>query len=257
LQMLSNAHVDFIFIDATNCFTYLETVTTLCEISMQMRSEGIYTPQIVFTTNSCGGVTMNYLYDQFYSLSLYDELWFHWNGKPLILGNFNDPDLRADVKDFFTIKYSWAWTNSKNEPDHWQFIDTYPQDYGWSIDPATPEQIAVSVAQHPFSTTGTSYHNNNQPAVNSQYTTDFTGQGLHFAEQWRRALDVDPPVIMVTQWNEWIAQRNIWDQGNGIYAGRPIKNGDSWFVDEFTQEFTRDMAPMKGGRTDNYYYQLL
>ena len=257
LQMLSNAHVDFIYIDVTNSFTYLETVKTLCEVSLQMRLEGIYTPQIAFTTNSYGGQTMNALYDEFYALSLFDELWFKWDGKPLILGNFNDPELRADVKDFFTIKYSWAWTNTKNKPNHWQFIDTYPQDFGWSIDPATPEQIAVSVAQHPFSTTGTSYHNNNEPPVNSKYTTDFTGQGLHFAEQWKRALEVDPPVIMVTQWNEWVAQRFIWDQGNGTYAGRPIKDGDSWFVDEFTEEFSRDMAPMKGGRTDNYYYQLI
>ncbi len=31
----------------------------------------------------------------------------------------------------------------------------------------------------------------------------------------------------------------------------------SWFVDVFTREFNRDIAPMKGGYTDNYYYQLI
>jgi len=224
---------------------------------MQMRKEGINTPQIIFTTNSFSGKTMNKLYDEFYAFSLFDDLWFKWEGKPLILGIADDPDLRAEVKNFFTIKYSWAWTDTKNKPNHWQWLDTYPQDYGWSTDPTVPEQIVVSVASHPTRTMGSSYHNNSQPLVNNQYVTDFTGQGLHFAEQWTRALEVDPKVIMVTQWNEWFASRFIWDQGDGIYAGRPIKNGDSYFVDAFTEEFNRDMVPMKGGHTDNYYYQLI
>ena len=257
LQMLSNAHVDFIYIDATNAVTYLETVKTLCEVSIKMRQEGIFTPQIVFTTFSSSGQTINTLFDEFYSQDLYGELWFKWNGKPLIMGNIKDPVLRSDVKNFFTIKYSWAWTNTKNEPNHWQWMDNYPQDYGWSTNPSIPEQIVVTVASHPNNTEGKSYSLNSQPPINSNYLTDYTNQGLRFAEQWTRALQVDPPVIMVTQWNEWVAQRFIWDQGNGIYAGKPIKNGDSYFVDVFTQEFNRDIAPMKGGYTDNYYYQLI
>ncbi|NJK45166.1 MAG: hypothetical protein HC933_13585 [Pleurocapsa sp. SU_196_0] len=69
---------------------------------------------------------------------------------------------------------------------------------------------------------------------------------------------MDPKVIMVTQWNEWLAQRFIWDKGdNKQYGGRPISNGGSHFVDVFSQEFNRDMAPMKDGHTDNMYYQLV
>ena len=256
MQMLSNAHVDFLYIDATNSFTYLETVKTLCEVSLQMRLEGIYTPQIAFTTNSNSGQTINSLYDEFYAQDLFSELWFKWNGKPLMLGDFNDPALRPEVKDFFTIKYCWAWTDTKTKPNHWQWLDTYPQDYGWSTDPSVPEQIVVSTAQHPTSSQGKSYHNGAQPAVNSNYLTDFTGQGLHAAEQWKRALEVDPPVVMVTQWNEWVAQRFI-QSGAGTFAGKPIKTGDTFFVDVFNQEFNRDMAPMKDGHTDNYYYQLI
>lgn len=257
LQMLSNAHVDFIYIDATNAYTYLATVKTLCEVSIQMRLEGIYTPQIVFTTFFSSGKTINSLYDEFYAQDLFSELWFKWNGKPLMLGDINDPVLRPEVKNFFTIKYSWAWTEAKTKPNHWQWIDTYPQDYGWNTDPAVPEQIPVSVASHPNNTRGKSFSNGLQPSLNTSYLTDFTPQGLHFSEQWTRALQVNPQVIMVTQWNEWVAQRFIWDQGNSIFAGKPIKNGDSYFVDVFNQEFNRDMAPMKGGYTDNYYYQLI
>ncbi len=255
LQMLSNAHVDFLFFDTSNGYLYLDVVKTLCEVSLQMRKEGIHTPQIAFLTNA-GAQTVNYLYDHFYAYSAYDELWFKWEGKPLLLGNMNEPALRPEVKNFFTIRYSWAWTD-QTIPQQWQWLDKYPQDYGWNTDPAVPEQIPVGVGSHSGINHGTSFNNNTQPPVNEKYLTEFTGQGLNFAEQWKRVFEVDPPIVMVSQWNEWIAGRSIWDQGDGVCAGRPIKNGDSWFIDAFNQEFNRDMVPMKGGHTDNYYYQLI
>jgi hypothetical protein len=255
LQMLSNAHVDFLFFDTSNGYLYLDVVKTLCEVSLQMRKEGINTPQIAFLTNA-GAQTVNCLYDHFYAYKAYDELWFKWEGKPLLLGNMNEPALRPEVKDFFTIRHSWAWTD-QTIPQQWQWIDTYPQDYGWNTDPAVPEQVPVAVGSHSGINHGTSFNNNAQPPVNEKYLTEFTGQGLNFAEQWKRVFEVDPPIVMVTQWNEWIAGRSIWDQGDGVCAGRPIKNGDSWFIDAFNEEFNRDMVPMKGGHTDNFYYQLI
>jgi len=257
LQMMSNAKVDFLFFDVTNGPTYLETVNKLCEISMQMRAEGIPTPQIAFMTHSNSGQVMNNLYNDFYSKNSYSELWFRWQGKPLILGDFNDAALQQNVRDFFTIKYSWAATDTKNQPNHWQWLDWTPQDYGWSTDKNVPEQMTVTTAFHPSNPHGQSYKNGQQPPVNSDYISEFTGQGRYAQEQWDHALKVDAPVIMVTQWNEWLAQRFIWDKGDGQYAGRPIKNGDTYFVDVFNEEYNRDMAPMKDGHTDNMYYQLV
>jgi hypothetical protein len=204
---------------------------------------------------------MNSIYDNFFALSFYNDLWFKWQGKPLILGDINDTTLRIDVKNFFTIKHSWAWMD-QSIPNQWSWLDNYPQRFGWTTSSSVPEQISVSVAQHPTSSIGTSYHNGTEPPVNSQYMTDFTGQGLCFDEQWKRALQVDPPLVMVTQWNEWVAQRFICSSSDAIkpgskYAGRTINNGDTYFVDDLNEEFTRDIAPMKGGRTDNYYYQLI
>lgn len=257
LQMLSNAHVDFVYFDVTNAYTYLETVKAFCNVSVQMRKEGIYTPEIVFCTKAKSGKVMNTLYDEFYSQSLFDDLWFRWDGKPLILGDKSDAELRTEVKDFFTIKFSWAWTDAKNTKDHWQWLDSYPQDYGWSVNKQTPDQIPVSLAQHPTSSIGSSYSNAVQPPVNEKYVTEFTGKGIQFAEQWKKALAVDPTVIMITQWNEFTAQRAIWSNGLGTFAGRPITDGESFFVDAFSEEFNRDIAPMKGGHTDNYYYQMV
>lgn len=257
MQMLTNAGVDFIYFDVTNALVYFETVLAVCEVIEQMRSDGIAAPDIMFLTNTRSGQTMNEVYDQLYSKGLYKDLWFEWEGRPLIFGQPNDPLLRPEVKDFFTIKYSWAWTDADKEPDHWQWLDAYPQDYAWSEDPEIPVQISVSTAHHPQNPLGKSFHEGSQPQVNADYTTEFTNEGLQFAEQWSRAHEIDPQVVMVTQWNEWLAQRFIWDSDKKDYAGRSIQKGDTYFVDVLTKEFNRDIAPMKGGYTDNYYYQLV
>jgi len=259
IQMLANAGVDFVYFDATNTYIYLDQVLAFCDMSLQMRDEGVQTPYLVFCTNSNSGRTVNTLYEQFYSLAQYRDLWFIWQGKPLILGKVNDPELAPEARDFFTFRYSWAWTDTKNNPHHWQWIDNTPQDWGWDRDPNIPEQLPVAVAEHPVSNRGGSFHDDVEPPLDQYKLTAFTGQGLHFKEQWQRAHEVDPEVIMVTGWNEWIAQRMIKGQDGspGYFLGEPIQNGDTYFVDAYNQEFNRDMEPMKGGHTDNRYYQFV
>jgi hypothetical protein len=78
--------------------------------------------------------------------------------------------------------------------------------------------------------------------------------GLNFAEQWRRALQVDPPFVFITGWNEWTA--GFYQEWARYKAPPPI------FVDEFNEQFSRDIEPMKddkqiGGHGDDYYYQLV
>jgi hypothetical protein len=260
LQMLSQAKVDFLYFDVTNAFIYLDTVKALCKVSMEMRAEGIQTPKITFTTNTKSGETMNKLYDEFYSQNECKDLWFSWDGKPVMLGDITDPVLRADVKAFFTIRRSWVGsTDITKMENHWPWLNWTPQTWGWSGSKDNKDQVAVAAAFHPENPRGQSFTTaNGQPPVDSSYNTAFTGRGLHAQEQWDRALSVDPKIVMVTQWNEWLAQRFIWSKGdNKQYGGRPISNGYSHFVDVFSPEFNRDMAPMKGGHTDNMYYQLV
>lgn len=256
LQMLSDADVDFIFFDVTNGPVYLDAVTQVCEMSLAMRKQGTKTPDICFLTNTHSGRVMTELHETFYTAGTFEELWFCWQGKPLMMGDKNDPELSAEAASFFTIKYSWAHTEAEREPDHWQWLDETPQRYGWCESPGVPEQISVSVAHHPLNPYGQSYIGGAQPPVDETYRSVFTGQGLQFEEQWKRALEVDPAVVMVTQWNEWIAMRFIWEQGPGQFGGRPIEDGDSYFVDVFNEEYNRDVEPMKGGHTDNHYYLL-
>lgn len=261
MQMLANAGIDFIYVDVTNALLYEESAEALLTTISQMRKQGIPAPKVVFITNAASGQIINRVYDTFYKDGRHDGLWFQWDGKPLILGQKDDPKLRDELKAYYTIRYSWAWTAANKKPDHWQWIDTSPQDYGWSESPDKPEQIPVTVASHATNSIGRSYHKGKQPMVGADYLTAFTAQGLHFEEQWQRAHEVDPTVVMVTGWNEWIAMRFINKPGDRnylpLFAGRtPFADGTT-FVDAFTAEFSRDIAPMRGGHSDNYYYQMV
>ena len=71
-------------------------------------------------------------------------------------------------------------------------------------------------------------------------------RGLNFQEQWDHALKMDPELIFITGWNEWIAGRYKNWQGT-----------ENAFVDQCDKEYSRDIEPMKGGFADNYYYQLV
>lgn len=262
MSMLANAGVDFIHFDTTNGPLYLNTVEAVCEVIAQMRSEGLHAPSITFTTNANSGRTMNEVYDEFYAKKRYQDLWFRWQGKPLMLGHVDDPVLRPEVRDFFTIKKSWV-APRKPAKDQWNWLSFYPQSYGFGESRDVPEHVPVAVAFHPNNPRGKSYHNGKQPSVDSDYMTPYTHKGPHFEEQFLRAREVDPKVITVTQWNEWLAQRKLFTEERFAndkdkkYAGNPIEYGDTMFVDVWNMEFNRDIAPMKGGYTDSYYYQLV
>jgi len=257
IAMMAAAGVDFIYFDVTNAFTYLPVVDTYCEISVEMRGKGIRAPYISFMTHSSEGKTMNTLYDEFYAKQKYNNLWFIWEGKPLIFGNPDDKVLRPEVKSFFTLKYSWAWTDAQNQPNHWQWIDKYPQDFGWSSK-GIADQVPVAVASHPVSNIGNSYSDGKEPACNEYKLTPFTGQGRHFAEQWKQVFVLQPKVVMITQFNEWMAQRFITgDKASPGFLGNPPVKGNTYFVDAYNQEYNRDIEPMKDGHTDNMYYQMV
>ncbi len=266
MSMLADAGIDVIFFDVTNALTYLDAVKAIGETSLQMRAEGNATPQIAFLTHARGGRTQTELYEKFYSQNLYPELWYRRDGKPFLLG---EPDAKMDdgspmsdeVKAYFSRRESWAWSNPGgwygDGKGKWPWLDNTPQAPGLSPD-GKLEQIVVETAQHPTTNKGKSFHDNKQPPVNQYGIAAETPRGLHFAEQWKRALEVDPPLVFLTQWNEWLAQRFIvTDKVKSNLIGRALEPGESFFVDVYTAEYNRDIEPMKGGWSDNYYYQMV
>ncbi len=102
----------------------------------------------------------------------------------------------------------------------------------------------LSVLSHPRS------HGRSFEVGRQNSPQQYDPSGRNFAQQWQRALELDPPCIFITGWNEWIAGR--FDHTAPFYQPGPVT-----FVDQFDQEHSRDIEPMRGGHGDNYYYQMV
>lgn len=280
-RQLCDAGVDLIVLDNTNDHIYEDVFRFIADVFRRMRAEGEPTPQIACLASQ---KSVELLWDKIYSRGLYADLWFRWKGKPLLLfgqhvtGNrqqVNDVRFPKAITDFFTIRQSWAWTTLRwydDGHDEWPWVDHYPQSVGWSESPDRAEYVPVAVAEHPLSNIGRSFHDGVQPETDRYDVTPDTDKGLYFAEQWSRALEVDPEFVFVTGWNEWTAgqmtrrhedydeEMRQWDFFPGANCGkggRKIEMGESYFIDQYNQEYSRDIEPMKGGHGDNYYYQLM
>ncbi|HSW47060.1 MAG TPA: hypothetical protein VLM89_15965, partial [Phycisphaerae bacterium] len=249
-RLLADAGIDTLIFDTTNAITYRPVYMKLCEVFTQVRREGGRTPQIAFMVNTRAGETAQELFRDLYQPGRYRELWFHWQGKPLLIC---DPKEAApELREFFTLRRAHWPFKLVNTPYAWHWESTYPQVYGYTDDPNKPEQVNVAVAQNLRVADGGVTNMSNGDARGRSFhegkqdlSPGAVNHGYNCQEQWKRAIELDPPFVMVTGWNEWIAGR--W--GN---PGGPIV-----FVDQLDQEFSRDIEPMKGGHGDNYYWQLV
>lgn len=251
-QMLSDAGVDVIVFDATNATIYLPQITKIAKCYRELRKEGNSIPSIAFIVHTDPLKTVQRLYDNIYKKGLFKDLWFYWKGKPLLLCPLEG--LNSETKNFFSSRETWAWSKQTtwfgNGKDKWTWLDHTPQSYGWHESPNKPEEISVAIAEHPVTNIGRSFHDGKEPDIKR------SGEGLYFAEQWKRALKSDPEFLFVSGWNEWVAMR-FSDGSAKNFMGKPIKRGDTYFVDEYDAEYSRDAEPVKGAFNDNYYYQLV
>ena len=253
-QLLAVAGVDTLIFDTSNKVTYPENYHTLLRVFSEMRKAGQPTPQVAFLTPFWNpGSTVNKLYHELYSKGWHEELWFKWEGKPLILADPKqiDPTLRG----FFTFRSPQpSYFIGPTGPEMWSWLEVYPQ-HVFRNKQGQKEQMAVGIAQNAIGdklgymsnplSCGRSWHRG-RPVQNPHQTP----WGLNVAEQWSRALHEDPQVVFFTGWNEWTAMRfDTW-------AGWP-NPGYPIFVDEFDPEHSRDIEPMCGGFGDAYYYQFV
>jgi hypothetical protein len=254
VQMLSDAGVDVLILDATNALTYDAEREALCIVLEQMRAEGHRVPKIALFPYANHLPVVQHLWETFYKPGRHRDLWFHWKGKPLLLTPTEG--LSDEVKTFFTIRTSWAWTRGHawfgDGKDKWPWLDFAPQVPGWHEAPNKAECVPVGVSQHITSNIGRSFHGSRQPAP----AECRPGDGLYFDEQWRHALPHNPEFLFITGWNEWVAQRFLSD-GTMTFKGRVLPAGETFFVDLYDPEFSRDIEPMRGGFGDNYYWQMV
>lgn len=249
------AGVDFLYIDMTNGFLYENAMRTFLDTCLEMRAEGQMTPYVVpwcFGTDAKAshGDTGKF-YDIFMTDEKYRDMWFYWEGKPLALIKPNDAGefpifSDENFKDKLTFRKSWLGGGEK-----W-WIDggvLYGQPYGWAEDPEKAECIGIGTAAFANYGSGRSANKSSKKFVDQFFETPTMGEGILFERTFEQLMDEHPEcqVMLITRWNEWIAQNFTQD--------RP-KPTDTGYVDQFNREFSRDIEPMKGGFTDNYFYQM-
>jgi hypothetical protein len=249
-HMLADAGVDTLIFDTTNAVTYTSTFLKLCEVFSQVRKEGGSTPQICFMVNTKAGETARRIYEDLYRKGLYPELWFRWQGKPLLICDPKEAD--EEIRSFFTLRRAHWPFEMVNTPYAWHWEATYPQPYGYTDDPSRPEMVNVSVAQNLRAADGKVTNMSSGDARGRSFhdgrldlSPGSVNLGLNFEEQWKRVDELQPPFVMITGWNEWIAGR--WGQPDGPLV----------FVDQFDQQFSRDIEPAKCSHADNYYWQMI
>ena len=145
--MLADAGVDVLVMDVTNAVRYWDEWDVVFPVMQKMKAEGNKVPQFCFWAFNGPVITVvQDLYDRIYRTEKYKDLWFEWDGKPLLLYNaspsvdangggvqnpnphydpaaktdpahphYDDPDYAdefykdysKEVKSFFTLRNMW------------------------------------------------------------------------------------------------------------------------------------------------------
>lgn len=278
-ELLADADIDTVIFDTTNSnIVFEDGYEALFRVWSEARNEGVDTPQVMFILNFGGAEDtrsqLYSIYDSIYSPGRYKDLWFMWEGKPLVMADVNSLDLSVakdrEIFNFFTFRDNEPtyFTDDTNYFDNiWGWCSDYPQTkFGKKLFGGV-EQMCVSVAQN-ANENGLIAMNSPEGTVQGRsftdgyfsYTYTYGGKtvtvdkniensllyGLNFQQQWDYAIEQDPDFIFVTGFNEWIAGR--FTEWNGT---------ENAFPDQFSPEYSRDIEPSDGILKDHYYYQLV
>ncbi len=183
MSMLADAGVDVLVMDVTNAVLYWDEWEVTFSTMMKMREEGNKTPQFCFWAFNGNVISVvQQLYEKFYKEPKYQDLWFYWDGKPLLLYNA-EPELDAnggwheykdgkadysdEVKQFFTLRNMWwgyyEWNGKRfiGTEDNWSFGYSMADSAILAMSPdelvskhnGRLEEAAVTPAQHPVTMT--------------------------------------------------------------------------------------------------------
>ncbi len=276
-ELLADAGVDFVLFDCTNQdLTWEKCYLELLDVWEEARQDGVKTPQIGFMlpfwNETNNNSALRQIYKAVYMKGLYQDLWFYLDGKPFVMAIKESLDtsvaFEKEISEFFTFRRGQPDYFTEDMDNSWfGWLHKYPQAVYRRAD-GSVESTTVGVAMN------ANYLTMKLSAMNSghnmgrgysyqkdfNYTYTYRGDnivcnssmenahyyGINFQEQWDYAFSVDPDIVFVTGWNEWIAGRNE-EWGN-------VTNG---FPDQCNDENSRDIEPSKGDLKDYYYYQLV
>ena len=88
LSMLADAGVDVLIMDVTNAVLCWDEWDVVFSTMQKMKAEGNKVPKFCFWAfNDIVITVVQKLYEQIYKPEKYKDLWFYWDGKPLLLNN--------------------------------------------------------------------------------------------------------------------------------------------------------------------------
>lgn len=277
-ELLADAGVDVIFFDCTNgTSTWDNACLKLFDVFEEAKKDGVNVPKVAymlpFYSDDDSTTSLKHLYNDIYSQEKYKDLWFMWDGKPMIMAHSSQlkktDALEKEILEFFTFranKPSYFDNDMLYSSKSWGWCSDYPQaKYGKSLN-GRVEEMCVSVSQNAYD--GKLAAQNDPRGAQGRsfthgdysYSYNYAGKtitvdkniensdfyGLNFQQQWDYAIECDPDFIFVDGWNEWIAGR--WKEWEGT---------NNAFPDQYNDEHSRDIEPSNGRLKDYYYYQLV
>ena len=268
-EMLADAGVDAVFFDCTNgSIIWEESFKALMKSWDQAQKDGVNVPKIAcmlpFGAVPNSLISLRQLYRDMYKPGRFKNLWFIWKGKPCIMAypdSLTNSSEDQEIARFFTFRPGQPdYVDGPTRNDQWGWLENYPQ-HGYVKDENGKfEQVTVGVAQNASPSTKGHCSAFNLPGSYGRSFSQRNGfdprvdgylYGWNFQEQWDKAFELDPELVFITGWNEYIAGQ--WLPKDG-WSGDPFS-----FVDQFDWNHSRDIEPNKGwgDKGDVYYMQLI
>ena len=260
MQMLTIAGIDFIFFDTTNAFIYKNVFMKVLSVIDEYQKKGWDPPKVVFYTHSRSLQTTRELYNELYKPYIYPDTWYRIKGKPVIIAYTDPKDDLAEAKSRGDDQYvptplsneilSFFYFFRPQWPSDPFFSDGFPWIEWVFPQPLHGNLMNVTVASHPAIPMSFSLTRGNQnwgrgwDVHTKQNIAEDVDRGTFFQSQWDHTLTINPDVISIGGWNEWIAYKQPYE-------------GEYMLCDAVNKEFSRDIEPMKGGYQDAFYIQMI
>ena len=259
VELMMAMGIDFLVYDYTNATAYNKEADAIFEVLQNFRDQGFNVPKVTFYTNTRSADVVCGLYRRYYEKGLYKDLWYAPDGKPLIIGVSEDGLISAQNRELYAmLKEDFFDFRESQWPDGKTTIENLETGFPW-MSWQYPQKnfngmMSVSLAQHPDAKMSNGPLTNNGRGFDYKKMRNYTSnsdKGTNYQGQWETVFEnnadsskkyVDQ--VLVTGFNEWMAIKL--NDGN-----------DSYFVDTFSEEYSRDIEMMKGGYGDNFVVQTL
>lgn len=270
--MLRDMGADFVFVDVTN---HNYNTSALCAQPEEMIIQPFISLVDVWSTipgapkivpwvpvsdcpsylppSSCTQPDDRYMVYTLLDLLAGTGMAFDYQGKPLLLVTENSTypissSKLAVLSASYTIRVMWAFEPEGTQK--WSYLegcDADPLD-GQPCDQRISE-YGGAIEQFPITTAyGADYMSHTNTATPKHY-------GKTFRKQFETLFNnPEIPIATITGWNEWIVGR--WPCGSLLCdCANSFDQTYGCFLDQFTDEYNRDIEPANNA-TGDYYYRL-